>query len=115
MKVFIHHIYEYQKGLRSLILHTAHSKNYDEIIKKLVTRDISFHVDKISETKINIFFGAPECVTVVKQINKKRLSEYTPEEDFILGTMLGYDGKQQCSRFLKLKQQQLSKLAVITH
>ena len=33
MEVFIHHIYEYQKGIRNLILHTTDKSNI-EIIKE---------------------------------------------------------------------------------
>ena len=113
MKVFVHHIYEYQKGLRSLILHTAHIKNESLIIKKLTKLNIAFHIEKISSEKINVFFGAPECVAVVKEINKKFLNKYTPEEDFILGTMLGYDRKLQCSRFLKFKKQRQNQMTSI--
>lgn len=113
MKVFVHHIYEYQKGLRNLILHTAHIKYKEQIINKLTKLNIAFHIEEMSAQKINVFFGAPECVAVVKEINKKFLNNYTPEEDFILGTMLGYDRKLQCSRFLKFKNQQKnSKLAI---
>lgn len=39
----------------------------------------------------------------LEKIGDKHLSDYTPEEDFILGTMLGYDRVQQCDRYLKMK------------
>lgn len=35
MEVFIHHIYEYEKGLRKLILHTTHKNNLKKIEEKL--------------------------------------------------------------------------------
>ena len=40
---------------------------------------------------------------MVACIGKASLSDYTPEEDFILGTMLGYSRLQQCSRYLTRK------------
>ncbi|UDQ97854.1 DUF2023 family protein [Lentisphaerota bacterium WC36G] len=115
MKVFIHHIYEYQKGLRNLILHTAPIDYQEQIKAKLERNKIAYHIEQINSSKINVFFGAPECVAVVKEINKKFLNEYTPEEDFILGTMLGYDRKLQCSRFLKFKKQEQNRLTLVAN
>ena len=101
MKVFLHHIYEYQKGLRNLILHTASVTDKELIVKKLQKRNISFHIIAVNAAKINVFFGAKMCVDTVKSINKSKLSDYTAEEDFILGIMLGYDRKLQCERYLR--------------
>ncbi|ACO79374.1 hypothetical protein AvCA_32120 [Azotobacter vinelandii CA] len=36
----------------------------------------------------------------MRTIVTKPLHELTPEQDFILGTLLGYDREQQCLRFL---------------
>ncbi len=43
------------------------------------------------------------CVDIIKQMNFDSLSDLTDEEDFILGTMLGYDRMNQCERYLKRK------------
>ncbi|HBM15190.1 MAG TPA: DUF2023 domain-containing protein [Lentisphaeria bacterium] len=102
MKVFNHHIYEYQKGLRSLILHTTSKSNYFEIIRRLEKLKIPYQIYSLSEKAINIFFGDEGCIEIIRKINKERLVDYSPEEDFILGTMLGYCRKQQCERYLKL-------------
>ena len=95
MKVLAHHIYEYKKGLRQLILHTLHSKYRFE-----------------AEARLR-FFGAKECIEVMKHIGDKPFNEYTPEEDFILGVLLGYDKIQECNRYLRLceKQSVLKKIA----
>jgi len=103
MRVFIHHIYEFKKGLRNLILHTAPLSDVKAVVNKLKAEKIAYHIVKVSEKKINIFFGDENCVKTVKTINKNRLSDYTPEEDFILGIMLGYDRKKQCERYLDMK------------
>ena len=45
MEVFIHHIYEYEKGLRSLILHTTSATNREKIeakLKKNIDNTINF-------------------------------------------------------------------------
>ena len=103
MKVFNHHIYEYRKGLRNLILHTTLGTNYFEIKSRLEKLNISYKIYPLNNKAINVFFGDNDCIEIIKKINKNRLTDYTPEEDFILGTMLGYCRKQQCERYLKFK------------
>lgn len=108
MEVFIHHIYEYQKGIRNLILHTTDKSNIEIIKEKLNTENIDYIIYPLGKQRINVFFGAKECVAVIKNINKLSLTAYTPEEDFILGIMLGYDRRKQCERFLKFKEKAIS-------
>lgn len=100
MKVFQHHIYEYRKGLRNLILHTISEQYRNRIEDKLEKLGIAYQVYRLKNGNINVFFGASECVDVIKAIGKESLADYTPEEDFILGTMLGYDRLQQCRRYI---------------
>ncbi|MBP3820537.1 DUF2023 family protein [bacterium] len=101
LRVFSHHIYEYEKGLRSLILTTEKLSNIDIIESKLKKRNIDYLIQKISDRNINVFFGRPEAVNVIRSFNQPKLNKYTPEQDFILGTLLGYDKLQQCERYLK--------------
>lgn len=103
MKVFNHHIYEYEKGLRNLILHTMHIENLSAAVDTLERRNISFHIQKVHNTKVNVFFGDEECISVVKSFDKDNLREFSHEEDFILGIMLGYDRLKQCKRYLSRK------------
>ncbi len=110
MRVFNHHIYEYRKGLRNLILHTISSEFRDKIEQKLNKYEIAYVIYPLKNGNINVFFGATECVNVITTIGKPNLTEYTPDEDFILGTMLGYDRLQQCRRFLQLTSQSKTKL-----
>ena len=69
IKVFLNHVYEFQKGVRN----------------------------------INLFFGRKECIQAIRCIVTRPLNKLSPEEDFILGTMLGYDLCAQCERFCKRK------------
>ncbi|MCU4166418.1 DUF2023 family protein [Carboxylicivirga caseinilyticus] len=101
MRVFCHHIYEYKKGLRNLILHTMAAKDVDMAIKKLESNEIDYLIQSVSINKVNIFFGAKECVDVINCFCHKSLNELSPEEDFILGTLLGYNQVVQCARYLK--------------
>ncbi|MDR0364670.1 MAG: DUF2023 family protein [Bacteroidales bacterium] len=105
MTVLIHHIYEYKKGVRHLALHTLPASLRKEAEKKLEKQGISYVVKPINDMRINIFFGDDECVEVICRMGDKKLNEFTPEEDFILGIMLGYDKRQQCLRYLQQKEQ----------
>ena len=104
MNVFTHHIQEYKKGLRTLVLYTTKASNRDAIEKRLQREMIDYYIREVNETKINVFFGNSICIDVIKQMNFESLSNLTDEEDFILGTMLGYDRVKQCERYLKRKR-----------
>lgn len=100
MDVLAHLIYEYRKKLRSLALHTFLVSDRERVERKLQNLHIDYVLQSVSPTKMNVFFGDSACVDVVRKIGGKRLNEYSPEEDFILGIMLGYDRVQQCERYL---------------
>ncbi|MDR1877940.1 MAG: DUF2023 family protein [Bacteroidales bacterium] len=104
MEVLIHHIYEYKKGLRHLVLHTLDASLLHKAELKLQQQGIDYIVRYVTCSKINLFFGNKDCIRIVDKIGDKTLNEYTPEEDFVLGTMLGYDRLQQCKRYLKRKE-----------
>ncbi|WP_027390314.1 DUF2023 family protein [Chrysiogenes arsenatis] len=106
MKVFCHHIYEYRKGLRSLILHTMSTQLRSQVEAQLQRHKIDFLIYDLAPNRMNVFFGAPECIDVLRRIGKSSLNDYTCEEDFILGTMLGYDRLQQCQRYLQRTERQ---------
>lgn len=105
MNVLFHHIYEFRKGLRNLVLYTGEAANRDIITTRLQRSCIDFCIQDVNAMKINVFFGNPICVEVVKRFVHKPLNKLTPEEDFILGTMLGYDRMQQCIRLLRRSRQ----------
>ncbi|ALO17229.1 hypothetical protein L21SP5_03628 [Salinivirga cyanobacteriivorans] len=101
MQVLKHHVYEYKKGIRNMVLHTMNSSEKEKAVFFLKKREVVFWISDVSETKINVFFGNQECVEIVKSFHLKSLNELTPEQDFILGIMLGYSREQQYSRYLK--------------
>jgi hypothetical protein len=104
-EVFNHHLYEYKKGLRNLVLQTCSYELGRCILPKLRRYKVEYLVYPLSKKHINIFFGDSACIEIIKKIGKFSLSEYTPEEDFILGIMLGYDRNKQCERYLKLRHE----------
>lgn len=99
LRVFHHHIYEYKKGIRNLILTTEKDKYRDTIERRLQKEQINYVIHEVGNGKINVYFGDKPCIEVVKTLNP-RLNEQTPEEDFMLGIMLGYDKVRQCDRYL---------------
>lgn len=103
MQVFSHLIYEYQKGLRDLCLWTCREELCAKIKNSLESQKIDYLIIPICDNKINIFFGMPSCLEIIKQFSSKELNKITNEEDFILGMMLGYARKQQYDRYLKRK------------
>lgn len=103
MQILTHHIYEYKKGLRSLVLHTMSTEEKSKTEEVLINKDISYCFSIINEDRVNVFFGDEVCIKIIKSFGDKSLSDYTDEEDFMLGTMLGYDRVQQCERYAKRK------------
>lgn len=108
LRVFNHHIYEYKKGLRRLILTTEKGEYQDTIEKRLNHEKIPYLINPVGNGKINVFFGDERCVKVAATLNPK-LNLLSPEQDFILGIMLGYDRVMQCERYLKFKDKELNR------
>ena len=79
LKVFLHHIYEYKKGVRQMVLYTTNRKYEAFAVNRLKSQRIKFVIQPVDEERI------------------------TPEEDFILGAMLGYDICAQCKRYCTRK------------
>jgi hypothetical protein len=103
MQVFSHCLYEFQKGVRRLVLLTLEIYELNNIISRLEKEKIPYHFQYLKNKKANLYFGDEACVQVAKMLGKRPLSELSEEEDFILGIMLGYDVKQQCSRYINKK------------
>ena len=101
LRVFYHHIYEYKKGLRNLVLTTEKAANKDVIESRLQREEIPYLINDVNNKNINVFFGNPDCIRVVKTFDKK-LDKITPEQDFMLGIMLGYDKILQCRRYFTM-------------
>ncbi len=106
LQVFCHHIYEYRKGLRNLVLTTERAKNKEVIEKRLEKEKIPYVIHEITDEKINVYFGNQFCIDIVSTFDSQ-LNKLTPEQDFILGIMLGYDRLQQCDRYLKMRKKGL--------
>lgn len=85
-----------------------------EVIKEHLRKcNYDFVVENLVNGCSNIFFGDKEAINVIKSFNKDSLRDFTPEEDFILGILLGYSQDQQCKRFLRHKEKECKSAKVI--
>lgn len=100
-KILCHHVYEYHKGLRSLVLHTMHREEEVAVRQFLSQRSINYFIQVVTPQKINVFFGDAVCVAIVRRFGTVSLSSLSAEEDFMLGIMLGYDRQAQCERYVR--------------
>lgn len=101
MLILMHHIYEYNKGIRNLVLHTMKALEREKAEALLERRGIAFYTKIVNENKVNVFFGDIAPVKIIKSFGEIPLNKFTNEQDFILGIMLGYDRNQQCCRYIK--------------
>lgn len=104
LRVLSNHIYEYKKGVRSLILYTFCRKYEKEVIQRLDNQQIPHLKQYVNNRTVNLFFGRPECLELIGFIATRPLNVLTPEEDFMLGVLLGYDLCKQCERYCSRKR-----------
>jgi len=103
MKVLSNHIYEYQKGVRRMVLYTCNKKYEHIAITRLEHLGIPYIIQSVGNDRLNLFFGQKACLDTVRLMVNRPLNELTPEEDFILGALLGYDICVQCERYCDRK------------
>ena len=103
MKVLLNHIYEFKKGVRQMVLYTFNKKYQDFVVARLHSQQIPYIIQPVGNNCLNLFFGRKECLDAIRLIITKPLNQLSPEEDFILGAMLGYDIRVQCERYCERK------------
>ncbi len=99
LKVFLNHVYEFKKGVRQMVLYTMNKKYEDFAIRRLNSQGIAYLIPPAGRNSVNLFFGKSECIEVIKHLVNCPLYELSPEKDFILGAMLGYNICDQCKRY----------------
>ena len=104
IKVLYNHIYEYKKGVRNLILYTLNEQYVSHACERLDKQRIPYLIQRAGKNNINIYFGQPECIETIRSFVSRPLNTLTPEEDFILGALLGYNICEQCKRFCTKKK-----------
>ena len=103
MKVLMNHIYEYKKGVRRMILFTCNRRFEQQACHRLCRQSIDYVVQPAGKENVNVYFGRRECLDAIRLFVTRPLNELSPEEDFILGAMLGYDICAQCERYCERK------------
>lgn len=100
-RVALHHIYEYEKGIRPMVLCTLSAEELELIVSKLEAKGIAYFTQATPGLcRINLFFGRETCVETISYFLQDRyLHQLSPEQDFILGALLGYDLCGQCDRY----------------
>ena len=98
-KVLANHIYEYKKGVRRMILFTCNRRFEQQACHRLCRQSIDYVVQPAGKENVNVYFGRKECLDAIRLFVTRPLNELSPEEDFILGAMLGYDICAQCERY----------------
>ncbi len=103
IRVLSEQIYLYKKGVRQLVLYTL-PRCYEELAKsKLRNQGIDYLVQRVGDRVINLYFGHRARLDTIRHLVDRPLSELSPEEDFMLGALLGYDLTMQCERYAKRK------------
>ena len=115
MKVFLNHVYEFKKGVRQMILYTMNRRNEKFAVQRLKNQRINYIIQPVDDDKINLFFGRDECIEAIRMIVTRPLNMLSPEEDFILGAMLGYDICAQCKRFCNRKARRIKAKMMVEH
>lgn len=103
MKVLMNHIYEYKKGVRRMVLFTFNKKYEEYAVARLRKQNIGYILQPVGNDRMNLFFGRKECLDAIRLMLTRPLNMLSPEEDFILGAMLGYDICAQCERYCERK------------
>lgn len=101
MELFKNLIYEHKKGMRDLALYTCKKEKIKYFEKLLHLTKTNYKIMHLPPNKYNIFFGNKECLNILENFSSENLNKLTPQEDFILGIMLGYSRNEQYARFLK--------------
>lgn len=104
LKVFLNHIYEFKKGIRQMVLYTMNRRYQIFAENRLKRQNINYVIQKVDEERINLFFGREECIHAIRMLVTCPLNKLSPEEDFILGALLGYDICAQCRRYCNRKR-----------
>lgn len=115
IRVLSEQIYQYKKGVRHMALYTFPECYKEMAIAKLERQNIDYIVQPVGNSRINLCFGRRECVDAIRNIVNRPLNELTPEEDFMLGTLLGYDICEECHRYCKRKAQCEHKKMVVNY
>ncbi len=86
-----------------MVLCTLSFDELSEVCQRLEHRNIAYFTQSTPrKDRCNLFFGKAECLEAIRLfLQNKPLHLLSAEEDFILGSLLGYDLCLQCKRYCK--------------
>lgn len=84
-----------------MVLFTFKKEYADFALRRLESQGIEYILQPAGSDNLNLYFGRRECLDAIRLIITRPLNQLTPEEDFILGALLGYDICMQCERYCK--------------
>ena len=99
LELFSHLLYECRKGVRSAALCTLKEECREIAISKLNSNQMAYFIYPLNNGRFNLYFGAQICIDVLKKICNKPMNRLSPEEDFMVGAILGYSMHEQCRRY----------------
>mgnify|MGYP000849801376 CR=1 FL=1 len=85
------YLYELGKGVRQLFMLTMTPREAQAVQARLDRDGIAFYRQRVSEEKVNLYFGNAQFVAVAQRLAIRPVCQLSAEEDFILGTLLGYE------------------------
>ena len=66
-RIAMHHIYEYEKGIRAMVLCTLSPEDCTVVCNKLKARAIDFYCKRTpGGGNVNLFFGKKSCIELVQ-------------------------------------------------
>ena len=68
MKVLMNHIYEYQKGVRRMVLFTFNKKYKAFAVQRLEKQNIRYIIQPVGNDRLNLYFGREECLNAIRMI-----------------------------------------------
>ena len=89
MKMLLHHIYEFRKGVRDLVLCTLCPTCAGLLIERLRSQGIDYLLQPVTEQKVNLYFGKRSCLDAVQTFVDKPLNKLTPRGGFHAGHHVG--------------------------
>lgn len=100
-RIVNHSLYELDKGVRQLFMLMLSWADLPGVVARLSVGRIDRYVHRLSESRVNLFFGRAALVETVSRFADKPLYELKAEENLMLGALLGCDREQQCRRYLE--------------
>ena len=74
MKLFLHQIYEFQKGVRSLVLCTMCRTCASLLSERLERLGIAYRIQSVTDSKVNLYFGNRMCLETVRTLLQTKVS-----------------------------------------